>query len=165
MKQLISILASSSKTQNHDQQHSVVDLINYPVIAHTNAIKIFFIYQLFITKRARIITELIYSIFYLLSGLLVESAEEFKGRPLDLNVVSHRPSSDLASFQSIDVSFLAWRAPRISEISSAVRVVESTRTPDESRTSTSLEARSLSTWYRRFRRVGVSMTICPIKQS
>src|SRR6476619_2866094 len=111
-KKLIRVLTSTSKSQNNDQQHAFLDLVNDPVIAHTNPIKTHFIDQFLITERAGLVSEFIDRVCDLLCGLLIEASEKLKSRPLDLDIVFHRPSSDLASSHLIDSSFLARRAAR-----------------------------------------------------
>src|SRR5437870_3090592 len=106
MKKLICVLTSTGKSQNNYQQHVVLYLVNDSVIANTNTIQSLLIDQFLITKRARIGSELIDRIGDFLCGLLIEASEKFKSRPLDLDIVSHRPSSDLASSHFIDSSFL-----------------------------------------------------------
>src|SRR6478735_1108719 len=118
MMKLIRIFIPTCKPQDNDQQNTVFDLVNYPVITDSNTIQPFFVNELFISERPRIDREMVYRICDLLFGLFVEATEKLKSRPLDLDVVLHRPSSDLASSHLIDSSFLARRAARMSETSS-----------------------------------------------
>lgn len=122
-----------------------MDLINYPIVTNANTVKMFFINQLLVSERARVIRKLIDRFSDLFSCLFIESAKCFGGRLLEFNFVCHKPSSALRSSQEIDSSFRARLAARISDMSSGVSFGESTLTPDESRNSTSCETFSLST--------------------
>lgn len=145
--------------QNYYQNDLVVDLIDDSIISHADTIQSFLINQFL---RAGIHGETINSGFYFIRYLAIKALQYFKSRSFDLDLVSHRPSCTFASSQSIDGSFLAFRAALISFRSSEVNAGSSRRIPDVSRNSTNSDKFSLSIWYRRFNRLVVSITICPI---
>lgn len=55
--------------QNHDQQNTIVNFVNYSVVANPNTIKPFLIDKFFVAIRARVVGKFIYRVFEFICSL------------------------------------------------------------------------------------------------